>query len=137
MISLEVQIRTFAYMILLGNFLAFIFDIYRVIRSFGLLGDLITKIIDFSFCVLAGTMTFVVLLKSNVGDVRFYIFIGLAVGILLYNRLFSKFVIRYFRLILEKIIIFIKQILKLIQKLYNFIKRGLVAFKEKIAEFKI
>lgn len=109
-------------MLLFGQFLAFVFDFYRVVRSFGYLGDISTKIIDFSLCSLAGMMTFVILLKSNSGQVRFYIFMSLGLGIFIYNLLFSKFIIKCLRLILEKIIKIVKKCLKFIKKFYKLTK---------------
>lgn len=136
MISLEVQLRTFIYLLLFGIILAFIFDFYRVLRSFGYLGSKVTKIVDFSFCFLAGVMTFVILLKSNLGQVRLYIFLSLGLGILVYNWLFSRIIRKHLRLTLEEITKILQKCLQFIKKLYKLIRGVLSKCKEKILNLK-
>ncbi|SJZ73973.1 spore cortex biosynthesis protein YabQ [Selenihalanaerobacter shriftii] len=136
MVSLEIQFKTFIYMLLFGHFLAFTFDFYRVFRSFGYLDNIATRIIDFIFCLLAGIITFIILLKSNLGEIRIYIFFSLGLGILIYNRLFSKYAITSFRVILEEIIKIIRKSFKLIKKLYKIIEGAFLKIKEKINSFK-
>jgi spore cortex biosynthesis protein YabQ len=123
-------------MLLFGHFLAFIFDLYRVVRGFGYLDNIFTKIIDFVFCLLAAIMTFIILLRSNLGQIRFYIFISLALGILLYNRLLSKFVLRYSRLLLEILIKGLKKHLQFMRNLYKLIKDIFLKLREKLLKFK-
>jgi spore cortex biosynthesis protein YabQ len=68
----------------------FLFDLYRVLaqllnfKKWGLvLGDVI-------YWLILTPVVFIILLWGNSGEVRFYVLIGLAIGALLYLRIFSQ-----------------------------------------------
>ncbi|ADL11650.1 spore cortex biosynthesis protein YabQ [Acetohalobium arabaticum] len=136
MVSLEMQIKTFIYMVLLGHLLALLFDFYRVLRSFGYINDMATAAIDFIFAFLGAGVTFFILLNSNFGQIRFYIFVGLVLGIIVYHQLFSCLIIRVMRVTLEAIIKLITKIINLSTKLFRPVKDLLIKLKNLIDGFK-
>lgn len=123
-------------MILLGHFLALMFDFYRVLRGFGYIDNLATVVFDFIFAFLGAGITFFILLNSNFGQIRFYIFVGLVVGILIYHQLFSRLIIRGMRVILEAIIKLITKTMNLSTKLFRPVKDLLTKLKNLIEGFK-
>ncbi|MBM7623883.1 spore cortex biosynthesis protein YabQ [Sporohalobacter salinus] len=136
MVSLEMQIKTFIYMMILGHCLAIIFDFYRVIRGFGYINDIVTMVIDFIFALMGAGAVFFILLKSNFGQIRFYIFIGLALGIIIYHQLFSNLVIKVIRIILDVIIKIIMKVINLIIKVFRLIKYFFIKLKKLAAKLK-
>lgn len=98
------QAATFLTTLVLGALLSVIFDFYRVLRGIFKPRSAITYVFDLLYWLLAIFLAFSVLLISNWGELRFYIFIGLAGGALLYFRLLSRYVlfalIRSIRLLL-------------------------------------
>lgn len=86
------QVAAFAVTIVTGAFLGIIFDFYRVLSRSLRLRPFFTSVSDLLFWGLATLVIFVVLLASNWGEVRMYVFIGLIGGALLYFRFVSKYV---------------------------------------------
>ncbi|MGM0470869.1 MAG: spore cortex biosynthesis protein YabQ [Bacillota bacterium] len=135
MVSLEIQFVTFIYMILCGWGVTFLFDVYRVLRGLGYLQGKLRAVIDFGFALAAGIIIFIILLRSNLGEIRFYIFIGLVVGGEIYYYFFSSYCLRIIRVILEWLIRFIRQLYLILNQLFNLIKR-LINFLSKLV-FKV
>lgn len=87
------QAATFLTTLVIGALLSVIFDFYRVLRGIFKPRSIVTYLFDLLYWLLAIFLTFSGLLVSNWGELRFYIFIGLAGGAILYFRLFSRYVV--------------------------------------------
>jgi spore cortex biosynthesis protein YabQ len=87
------QFGTFGLMILTGLALGVLFDVYRVVRSFFKQGSLSAMLMDLFFWLLATPATFVMLLIGNWGELRLYVFIGIALGLFAYFQLASPLVL--------------------------------------------
>lgn len=85
------QLYTFLTTMVIGVSLGFIFDFYRVLRGIFKPRSVVTYMFDFFYWLLAIIITFGGLLASNWGELRFYVFIGLLGGAVLYFRLISRF----------------------------------------------
>jgi spore cortex biosynthesis protein YabQ len=83
-----------ALMIGCGLGLGIFFDIYRVISSKLDLKSWVIAILDLIYGLVAAVAVFRVLYYSNYGQLRFFIFLALLLGIYLYYRLFSSIIIR-------------------------------------------
>lgn len=123
-------------MLTTGFILALVFDFYRALRSLGYLGDIITKLIDFSFCILAGVIVFIILLRANLGEIRFYIFLSLLLGALIYNQTLSSFFLRFFSSLWAEFFKLINKFLKVIKKIYKFFKNLLKRLQQILFKFK-
>jgi spore cortex biosynthesis protein YabQ len=100
-----------------GLGLGFFFDIYRVLTGKLEIKRWLIAILDIIYGLAAAVIVFRVLYYSNYGQLRFFIFFGLLLGIYLYYQWFSKITIR----------IVVKAI-RLIQWLWNvFIVRPILA----------
>lgn len=88
------QVETFFLTVVTGALLGLVFDFYRILR--GLLRPPwpVTAAADLVYWLLATVMVFVALLFGNWGELRLYVFVGLAAGVLGYYRLFSRQAIR-------------------------------------------
>lgn len=106
-----------------GILITILFDMFRILRRSFKTADFITYIEDILFWILAGTILLYTLFIFNNGEIRFYFFIAMMIGSMLYIVLFSKYVIQ----ISVKIVTFCA---KPFQKVYNFLQKMLKRGKE-------
>lgn len=92
MSALELQLYVFALMLLTGMALGLIFDIYRVLRGLIRLRGLVGDVGDLLVWLLVAPLILVGVLLASWGELRAYIFIGLALGAGLYFFLAGAFV---------------------------------------------
>ena len=115
------QLNTLFNFILTGITIGIVFDIFRILRKSFKTLDFITYIQDFIFWLLTGIILLFSIFTFNDGELRGYIFVGIAIGIILYILVFSKYIIK----IVSSVIIFIKNIFSyLIKVIVNFIKKN-------------
>jgi spore cortex biosynthesis protein YabQ len=97
-----------------GVLLGVILDFYRVLTvRFRLRGWLIS-LIDLLYWVVSAGLVFGLLFWSNWGELRFYFFVAVCAGFLLYFKWFSRQVIRVIRLIIllvERFLVLMARIL--------------------------
>jgi len=131
------QINAFIVTIVLGMFIGLAFDFFRVIRSFLRLSRSVLFFGDFIFWLIMTLIVFLGLLASNWGEVRAYVFIGLALGGSFYVlflsktifrlmyftfeqvRQFLKFILSPFLYLLRKLIVSFKRITKTLRRIIN------------------
>lgn len=87
-------LATFAIMLVSGITLGLLYDLYRSVRRWGRWGTAWTALGDLLYWLLATSITFLVLVLCNDGELRAYVFIALAVGTYSYFRLGSNVVLR-------------------------------------------
>ena len=92
--ELSGQAAVFGVMTVTGFLLGILFDGYRVLRGTARLKKWSTALADLLYWLVATAVVFGILLFSNGGELRLYVFIGLFAGAALYYRLASAFVIR-------------------------------------------
>lgn len=92
--ELSGQAAVFGVMTVTGFLLGVLFDGYRVLRGTVGLKKWSTALADLLYWLVATAVVFGILLFSNGGELRLYVFIGLFTGAVLYYRLASAFVIR-------------------------------------------
>jgi len=120
--SIKVQGYIFLTSIYGGLIIGFVYDIYRVLRYFLKPKKIATFFEDLTFWIFASLIIFYILIKSNWGEIRGYIFIGFLVGTILYLKIGSKIIYP----ILLKIFKFISTLV------YEFIKLILDAYKAEL-----
>lgn len=117
------QTQEFLYFCLIGIVISFIFDIFRSIRKNFKTTDCITYIEDIIFLVISTIILMLGVLEISNGILRFYILLGIFLGIIIYSLTFSKFCI----IIIDSILVFCK---KAIEFLRNIIKNLVFFFKK-------
>jgi len=90
----SIQIGNFLMTIFCGLLIGVLFDGYRVIRGILTPKTLITGLGDLIFWFVSTLVVFATLLLTNWGEVRLYVFLGLAIGIFAYMRLCSRIITR-------------------------------------------
>lgn len=89
------QVKTFLLIAATGIFLGVLFDTYRVLRRHFRPPWFVTSLTDLIYCLLASAIAFVALLSGNWGELRFYVYIALLIGIATYYRLASRHVMKF------------------------------------------
>lgn len=82
--GVDEQIKIFFYSLGTGGILSLIYDSFRIIRDSFKSNKLTTFLCDLIFSVIASIITFLYLLLMNNGRIRLYIFIGEALGFLIW-----------------------------------------------------
>lgn len=92
--TLQIQFVTMGMMYAGGLALGGLFDVYRVLSGQLKVPLWLKAVLDLLYWFVGTIVVFKLLYESNWGEVRFFIFIGLIIGILFYFWLFSRPVIR-------------------------------------------
>lgn len=90
-----------------GIAIGILFDTFRILRRSFKTADWVTYVQDILFWILTGCIILFSIFRFNNGEIRSYVFLGLAIGVILYMITISRFFIEYSVLIIN----FIKKIL--------------------------
>ena len=96
------EMTLFGICLLLGAFLAFLYDLIRILRLLIPHKDVIVDIEDLAFWIFTAWMVFKTLVVYNRGALRAYAFIGMFLGVVIYAFTLSKLLLKFFRLITQK-----------------------------------
>ena len=92
---MSMQIRYEAWLLLLsllvGGWLMLVYDLFRVLRLMVKHSSFVRGIEDFLFWIFAGIVTFMLLYELNDGGVRVYAVAGVFTGMILYDKIVSRF----------------------------------------------
>ncbi|MBR0490550.1 MAG: spore cortex biosynthesis protein YabQ [Clostridia bacterium] len=124
------QAYLFLIFIVNGLITGFLFDFFRILRKSFKTKDFVTYIEDIVFWILTGFIVLYSIFVFNNGEIRFFIFLGIALGVLLYMTIFSNsiikvsvFVIQFIKNIIIKIIHIVSMpfsfIIKIIKKVFH------------------
>lgn len=89
-ISVTNQAMVFLWSVAAGMAVAFVYDIFRITRKTIRTSNLITQLEDLIYWILAALLMFGVVYAINEGEIRGYVFLGIAIGAVLYGLLLSK-----------------------------------------------
>ena len=76
-----------------GFIIGLLFDFFRILRKCFKTTNLVTYIEDILFWILTGFLVLYTIFIFNNGEIRFFMFIGIIIGIALYILLLSKYII--------------------------------------------
>jgi len=94
--SLTTQVETFLLTVIIGMFLACVFDGYRVLRGSLKPRPWVTWLGDLAYWIFATIVVFFGLMVGNWGELRLYVFLGLISGAGIYYRFFSRYTLRLY-----------------------------------------
>ncbi len=114
-LSLSHQANLFLTSVLLGVYVCCFYDFFRAMRKIKKYKNISVHIQDFFFIVITTVYGFYTYLYKSNGEIRFYYFIGITIGGVIYFLTISNFVV----LVFTKIILFTRTILK---QLINIVK---------------
>lgn len=117
------QEQVFLFFFIIGIIIGIIFDFFRVIRKSFKTTDTITLIEDLVFLLLTSILIILGIIKLNGGEIRFYLFLGIFLGGLIYSLTISNLCV----IILYKFVNICKKILEIpclcIIKLFKIFKK--------------
>ena len=122
------QADLFYIFALAGILIGLLFDIFRILRKSFRTSDLITLLEDILFWLLAATLFAYTVFKFNNGEIRSYVFLGMALGLTVYLLLFSKIFIK----VNVKIIDFLKKVVHTLFKIILAPTKMILSFIRKI-----
>ena len=99
-----------------GIIIGLIFDIFRILRKSFKTTDIVTYIEDILFWLITGILILYTIFVFNYGEIRFFMFVGIFLGAMLYMLLISRYVIKISVTTIE----FIKKTIMLILKIVIF-----------------
>lgn len=108
------ELDFFAVSFLLGILLVLAYDCLRIFRRIVRHGTIWISLEDLCYWVVTAFMIFAMLYQKNDGLIRGFSIGGIVLGMLLYNQFISRYTVRY-------IARFLKKIIYIIKKVWNFI----------------
>jgi len=97
-----------------GILIGFIYDLYKAVREIFHPKKFATNLQDIIFWTIISVVAFYILIFSNQGDLRFYNFLGFMLGVLVYQYLLSKWIVKTLTLVFNAIKRFIWDVIQLI-----------------------
>lgn len=97
------QMYLFFIFILIGGIVGIIFDFFRILRKSFKTRDTVTYIEDTFLCIFVGIIILFSIFIFASGEIRFFIFLGIIIGIFIYMIAISSAFIKLNVYILEKI----------------------------------
>lgn len=132
------QSKTFCIFFILGILCGFIFDFFRALRKNIKTNNIITYMEDIGFFLIIGLMLLRSILLFSNGEIRFYIFFAIILGIIIYILTIGNLCVIMFNVIFSSLknflIFFIKIIkipIKLIKSILKKIQKKLVCVNPK------
>lgn len=108
------QAYLFLIFVIDGLVIGLLFDFFRILRISFKTKDFITYIEDIIFWIITGAITLYSIFAFNNGEIRFFMFLGIVIGVILYMTLFSNYIIKssvYVIRVLKKIFGFILKLI--------------------------
>lgn len=122
------QAYLFLIFTLNGIFIGVLFDFFRILRKSFKTVNWLTSIEDILFWILTGLSIIYCMYNFSDGSLRFFMFLGLGLGLLLYMLTLSNFIVKT----VVKFIFIIKKFLSIIVKTIIFPFKIILKFLEKI-----
>lgn len=110
--SLATQFLTLSVMAGSGAVMGVLFDVYRVLSGQLRPPRWLVPLLDGVYWIVATLFVFRALLYSNYGQVRFYVFLGLLLGVWVYFRLASRWTVHLTLLAIR----FVKALIRFLRK---------------------
>ena len=117
------QIKVFLLLVGTGMLAGFCFDVNRVVRDTLKFKKAGTYLGDIFFWLIITSLAFYLLLNQNSGEVRVYVFVGLALGALLYMQLLSRYACR----MLRRCFLIVGKVVNMVLALFAFVWKIIIA----------
>jgi spore cortex biosynthesis protein YabQ len=119
------QNQIFLFFLVIGLGIGIFYDFFRVLRKNIPTSDLVTQIEDIIFLFISIIIILYSIIKVSGGEVRFYIFLAIFLGILLYFLTISKPCVIILNVIVNICKKFLIKIFKIVIKPLQFIKKNM------------
>jgi len=135
-ISNEHQFIIFLNFCLVGIVIGFVFELFRTFGKVFQFKRRTFFFVDLFICLLATLFIYSALFVWNYGEVRFYIFLALTLGITLYYLIMSRYISKRLILIFKFIRLIIAKIIKWKNVMQDFINKKRISCISRLNRFK-
>ncbi len=90
--------------LLMGIFITFVYDLLRIFRRVVPHGNLLISLEDMVFWIYCAIKVFLMMYHESNGTLRWFAVLGAMVGMLLYKKLVSPYLVKYVSLGLKKVL---------------------------------
>lgn len=126
------QCKVFCAFFILGILTGFIFDFFRALRKTVKTNNIITYIEDIIFFVIIGIMFLKSIIIFSSGELRFYVFIAVFLGIIIYILTIGNLCAIIFKVILNVLKKFLLYFIRILKIPIKILKRSILKIKGKI-----
>jgi spore cortex biosynthesis protein YabQ len=102
--TVEAQFISLIMSIYAGIIIGILFDMYRTLNLYMKPSRFFINIMDLLFWLITAVVVFSILLRADYAMLRLYTFAGICIGIFIYFKLFSHFILKFYRLVIYAII---------------------------------
>ena len=122
-LSLALQTVQFLQSIVLGAALSILYDVFYIIRSFfpRRIGPLM--LLDLLYFLMCGVLLFEYLLQQNNGRMRYFIFLGVVIGWVVFHITLSRIIVKIIDFILKWLRKILLWLMQPIISVYRFLRR--------------
>lgn len=133
-LSLSTQASIFLITIAIGIIIGLIYDVFRIIRKIIKHNNFLVNLEDIVFWIISTFVCFYILLHNNNLEFRFYLLLGIFIGLVFYFVLISYYVLKMIIKLLEVLAIPVSFFVKITKPFYKSaqIKKNKAIYKEKI-----
>ncbi len=121
------QGQIFIFFFIIGIIIGMIFDIFKTLRKSFKTSDKLTFFEDLIFIIISAYLIILGIIKLNGGEVRFYLFLGIFFGIIIYLLTISNI----YGIILYTVVEICKKMLKVPTSCFIFLFNTLKTAKKK------
>lgn len=113
--SLSVQFATLGLMLASGMGIGLLFDLYRILAHELRFPRWLIPLLDLAYWAIAAVFVFRMLYIGNFGQVRLFVFLGLAAGYTLYFLGLSRTSVKLIRLLLRGIEVLVRFVIRCVE----------------------
>jgi spore cortex biosynthesis protein YabQ len=95
--TIDAQIISLIVSVFAGLIIGLLFDLYRTINYYTRPPRAFLYFMDLLFWIITGIVVFIVLLNADFAMLRMYTFAGMALGVFIYIKLFSEYILKFYR----------------------------------------
>lgn len=96
--TIEAQFISLVISVFAGLMIGLLFDLYRTVNYYARPSKAFLHFMDLLFWIGTGSVVFIILLNADFAQIRIYTFAGMGIGIFIYFKLFSCYIIKIYRL---------------------------------------
>jgi spore cortex biosynthesis protein YabQ len=96
-LPIDTQLMSLVISVFAGLAVGLLFDLYRTINYYIRPPKAFLYFADLAFWIITGVIVFIMLLSADFAQLRIYTFAGMGIGIFVYFKIFSEYVLKFYR----------------------------------------
>ncbi len=112
--EIELEVYFLFHSFLMGILITVLYDVLRILRRIIPHNIVAVSAEDFLYWIVCSLLVFLMLIRENNGILRWFAVAGAALGMLLYKKTLGFLFVRFFTLLLQKILHLVGKLLKIL-----------------------